>query len=234
MPPSDTEGTSITEQTYLSLREAILTGDYSPGERLTSVRLAEDLGVSRTPVRAALARLKADGIVDTSDGRAAWVRPLTVSAVEHAYEIVEALEGVLVRRLAETADESQIGALAAAIETMEQAARINDKQLWVAGDEQFHELLREFAGNPLLDSMLERVSTVIDRVRFLSLNLHPEGALISAQEHRVVFEALRVGDASLARRLHEAHLTRVCEEIGGFLRESFPAFGALPTPARNT
>lgn len=220
----------VNEIVYTNLRDAILRGEYAPGERLTSVRLAERLGVSRTPVRAALARLKADGLIDMSDGRAAWVLPLTVEAVEQAYEIAEALESVLVRKLAESASPELLDELQAAVRTMEQAATEGDKALWAEGDQQFHALLRRGGRNPLLNTMLTRVGTVIDRVRFLSLNLHPEGAVVSAAEHRAVAEAIASGDAASARQRHEAHLTRVREENVGFLRASFSVIGSLPTP----
>ncbi|WP_159623076.1 GntR family transcriptional regulator [Ruania rhizosphaerae] len=226
---AESEDTSVAERCYLRLREAILRGRYTPGERLTSVRLATDLGISRTPVRTALHRLKADGLVDMEDNRAAWVRPLTVDAVEQAYEIAMALEGMLVRKLAAHVSPEQGDALDRAIARMEDAAQTGDQQEWVAGDEEFHHLLRTLGGNPLLDSMLERVETVIHRVRFLSLNIRPEGAIISAREHRAMHEALVAGDGDGARSVHEAHLERVRAENIAFLNASF-GFMNVPTP----
>lgn len=220
--------TPIAERTYRELREAVLRGRYLPGERLTSVRLAEDFGVSRTPVRAALMRLKADGLVDFTDGRAAWIPPLTVEAVEEAYEIYGALEAILVTKLARAATKEQLRDLRATVVTMERAAKTGDKQRWAEGDQQFHDLLHDYVGSDLVKSMLARVSTVVDRVRFLSLNLHPESASTSAKEHRAVFNAIREHDGDRAKQLHEAHFSRVREQNVEFLRESFTAFGSLP------
>ncbi|WP_170163260.1 GntR family transcriptional regulator [Bogoriella caseilytica] len=222
----------MAEQCYARLRDAILQGAYSPGERLTSVRLASDLGVSRTPIRAALQRLKADGLVDSDDNRAAWVRPLTVDEVEQAYEIAGALEGMLVKRLAAQISDADLRALDEAITQMESAATSGDQHAWVKGDETFHHLLSAQAGNPLLNSMLQRVETVINRVRFLSLNIRPEGAALSAQEHRRVYEALAAHDGQRARIAHENHLDRVRDENVAFLKASFGSFPTLPTPSR--
>jgi len=218
----------VTEQTYQRIRTGILDGTYPPGVRLTSVRLADDLGVSRTPVRAALTRLKSDGLVESSDNKAAWVPALTVDAVEEAYEIAGSLEPLLVRKLAQRIDPADLQALEAAVTEMERSAGPADRERWVDADERFHHLVREAAGRQLVASMLARVDTVIDRVRFLSLNLRPEGAKVSAAEHRAVVDALRVGDPQLAQQRHEAHLARVREENIEFLKQTF-VFGALPT-----
>ncbi|MEU6646313.1 GntR family transcriptional regulator [Saccharomonospora sp. NPDC046836] len=220
----------MSEQVYNQLRHAVLHGEYHPGERLTSVRLARDLGVSRTPVRAALARLKTDGLVDYEDGRAAWIPPLTVSAVEEAYEIAGALEPLLIRKIARSITPEHLRLIEEAVVTMERAAEHRDDDLWVAGDQKFHRLLHELAGRELISSMLDRVGTVIDRVRFLSLNVLPEGAAISAAEHRAVFEAMSAGDPQLAQQRHEAHLDRVREKTVSFLQTSFRV-GALPSPS---
>lgn len=231
MPQSDSS--PIAEQCYARLRDAILQGAYGPGERLTSVRLANDLGVSRTPIRAALQRLKADGLIDSDDNRAAWVRPLTVDEVEQAYEIAGALEGMLVKRLAAHLTDADLHALDEAITRMEAAADSGDQHAWVEGDETFHHLLSAQAGNPLLNSMLQRVETVINRVRYLSLNIRPEGAALSAQEHRRVYEALADRDGKRARSAHENHLDRVRAENVAFLKASFGSFPPLPTPSRH-
>jgi GntR family transcriptional regulator, rspAB operon transcriptional repressor len=226
---SEVESTeaSVASKAYEQLRDAILQGHYSPGERLTTVRLAEDLGVSRTPVRAALARLKDDGLVDSPDNRAAWVRPLTIDQVEEAYEIATALEGILVRRVATRATEEHLAELDEAVRAMEREAESGDRMGWAEGDERFHTLLRQIGDYSTLTFMLDRVDLVIGRVRFLALAIHPESARISAREHREVLDQLAAHDGDAARALHEKHLARVSSEISRFLRESFVPIGAV-------
>lgn len=224
---------SVTEQAYQTVRAAILRGRYAPGERLTSVRLANELNVSRTPIRAALARLKSEGLVDSTDGHAAWIPPLTVEVVEEAYEIAEALESMLVARVAAVAPEEGIDQLRASVTAMEHAAEEGDQAAWAEADERFHHLIQQWAGRALAASMLERVGTVIDRIRFLSLNLHPEGASLSAREHREVLAAIESRDAEAARERHTAHLRRVRGENVTFLRQSFP-LGSPPVAVATT
>lgn len=225
---SSGESASVAEQTYVRLRAAVLQGTYPPGERLTSVRLAHELGVSRTPIRAALARLRNEGLVEYTEGQAAWVPPLTVSAVEEAYEIAEALESMLMGHLALLHDTETLRELEAVIHDMDRAAEANDHHAWAEADERFHTLVHSRSGRDLVASMLERVGTIIDRVRFLWLNLNPGGALESTQDHRAAVEAVAAGDGQLARERHAAHLRRIREQNVSFLRQSFPAMTGPP------
>lgn len=218
---------SVAEFVYKTLRDAVQSGKYSPGERLTSVRIADELGVSRTPVRAALAQLKAEGLVDAASGRAAQIPTLTVQAVEEAYEITAALESMLLERVARTATTDQLAELDAAVSAMEEAAETGDQGEWASADEKFHGKVRDLAGRDLAVSMLQRVDAVINRVRFLTLNLNPQAPKVSAREHRQVVDAMVARDPEAAQRLHEQHLRRVRTETVHFLTQSFP-LGASP------
>ncbi|TDE15878.1 GntR family transcriptional regulator [Jiangella asiatica] len=219
--PRNTERVPAPERVYRELRRAILEGAIAPGERLTTMSLAERLGVSRTPIRAALVRLQADGLVDSEGGRSARVRPLTVDEVEQAYDVAMGLEGVAVYRLAQHADDTQKDDLLRVVSRMETAAERGDRGAWVEADEQFHQLLAELTGNPLLRQVMERVETIIGRLRFMSLHIYPQGAATSAHEHRAVVDAIRDGEPERARQQHHDHWERVRQANVGFLREGF-------------
>jgi GntR family transcriptional regulator, rspAB operon transcriptional repressor len=219
------ENVSVAEFVYASLRRSIQQGRYSPGARLTTMRLADELGVSRTPVRAALTRLMTEGLVVAADGRGARIPDLTAQSVQEAYEIAGALESMLVAQVAKAASDAQLATLAAVVDRMEAAAEAGDQAGWAEADEQFHELVRRYSDREVAVSMLTRVDAVIDRIRYLSLNLRPQGAEVSTREHRDVVEAILARDPDRARGLHEAHLRRVREETVSFLAHSFPAFG---------
>lgn len=226
---------SAPERVYRELRQAILEGAIPSGERLTTLALAEKLGVSRTPIRAALVRLEADGLIDTEGGRSARVRPLTVDEVEHAYDVGMALEGVSVLRLAERSDGEQREALLETVKAMEEAAAGSDRNAWVEADERFHELLAELSENHLLWQTMQRVENVIGRLRFLSLRLNPDSALTSAREHRAVVDAVCAGDGDRAREHHHAHWERVRQANVSILREGFLGTGSylIATPPRH-
>lgn len=218
---------SAPERAYRELRQAILEGAIPPGERLTTLALAEKLGVSRTPIRAALVRLEAEGLIDTEGGRSARVRPLTVDDVEHAYDVGMALEGVSVLRLAERSDTEQCRALKETVEAMAAAAAASDRRSWVEADKRFHELLAELSENHLLWQTMQRVENVIGRLRYLSLQFDPNSALTSAQEHGAVVSALCAGDGNRARELHHGHWNRVRKANVGILREGFLGTGSF-------
>src|SRR5450756_1375953 len=110
---------------------------------------------------------------------------MNTSEVEHAYDVAAGLEGMLVYRLAAQGTEEQFEEISDAVVQMEQAATSGNNHAWVVGDMRFHRLLAEYGNNPLLSLMLERVDTIIGRLRFLSLHVIPQGAQMSAHEHRI-------------------------------------------------
>jgi DNA-binding GntR family transcriptional regulator len=215
------ESLSALERTYDSLRQLILEGEFGPAERLTGARLSKLLGVSRTPVRAALVRLEAEGLVESTGGQSARVRTMTTSEVSHAYDVAAGLEGMLVYRLAADGTPEQFQEISDAVAEMERAVASGDKHSWVAGDMRFHLLIAEYGNNPLISLMMERVDTIIGRLRFLSLHVIPEGAQRSAHDHRAVSDAMSGRDGERARQLHQAHWERVREANTSFLQEGF-------------
>lgn len=224
---------SAPERVYRALRQAILEGEVGPGERLTSLVIAEQLGVSRTPVRTALVRLEAEGLVNREGGQSARVRALTADEVEEAYDVAMGLEGMLVYRLAQAATDEQLAELAAVVGLMESAADVGDKRAWVGADERFHGLLVELSDNSLVSVMMDRVETVIGRVRFLSLHANPHGAEESARDHRAVVEAVQRRDPEGARNRHHVHWERVRAANIQFLRETFSGrAGFMLSPRR--
>lgn len=227
------ESVAAPERVYRALRKAILEGDLGPRERLTSLSVGEQLGVSRTPVRAALARLEAEGLVDREGGQSARVRPLTADEVEEAYDVAMGIEGMLVYRLAQRGTEEQLDELATTVGRMEAAAQAGDKRAWVDADERFHALLVLLGSNSLAGTMMDRVEIVVGRVRFLSLHAHPEGAAESARDHRAVVEAIRSREPEDARHRHQLHWERVRAANITFLRETLSGRGGyVLTPRR--
>lgn len=215
------------ERVYRVLRESILTNQLSSGERLSSLAIAEQLGASRTPVRAALIRLQADGLVEITGGQSARVKALTTDEVEAAYDVAMALEGMLVHRLAQRVADTGLEDLAEVVARMEGAAAVGDKQAWVQADQRFHALLVELSDNSLVGQMMDRVETVIGRLRFMALHVNSQSATESADDHRAVVELLRQRDAEAARSRHHTHWERVRATNVEFLRGSFGGTAAF-------
>ncbi len=223
MPTGDSEpdgkGRSVSDRAYHSLRQLILRGEFAPGEHLSGQRLSQMLGISRTPVRTALVRLEAEGLIETEAGQSMRVRLITASEVEQAFDVAGGLESVLVYRLAESATPDELRDITGAVEDMERAAGDGDSLAWVEADERFHRLLTVYGRNPLLTQMLQRVETIIGQLRYFVLHTGPESMKVSAHEHADVADAVAQHDGERSRQLHQAHYARLREINAHFLRE---------------
>ncbi|MFD0684949.1 GntR family transcriptional regulator [Actinomadura fibrosa] len=193
---------------YRRLRELIVAGEYSPGERLTEMTVSESLAVSRTPVREALRRLEGDGLVQGA-GRGVVVHALTSDYLEHAYAVRSALEA-LTAELA--ASRHRAGRVApAALADLERDARLLE-DVTAAGNldrairlnRRFHRGIAKMAGNPIALESLDRLWDQIIVSTRDSL-VPPERPDAVADEHRRLLQAIAEGDGPLAGRIAGEH-----------------------------
>lgn len=183
------------------LRDQIVDGARAPGSRLVERDLADELGVSRVPVREALRALVAEGLVTPRPRTWAVVRTFTDDDVDHLLEVRSALEAMAARRAAERRDPAGVAALAAALAREEDAAAREDATAARRAAADFHEALLAAAGNSVLD---ELAAVTASRARWL-LARHEDLAEM-AHEHRLLLDAVRAGDTDAAQRLVHAHL----------------------------
>ncbi|MFG1941375.1 GntR family transcriptional regulator [Nonomuraea sp. NPDC048826] len=175
----------LRDNAYRAIRDAIVDGTLAPGERLNDADLVEWLGVSRTPVREALARLEQAGLVQTKPGRYTIVSPVDVRAVRNAQSVTAAMHELAVR-------EALPGLPAAALDEMREAnarfadaLRREDVPGAIAADDDFHGVLVTACGNDALRDVLERYTPVLrrlERLRFSSLS----GRESVAQHERII------------------------------------------------
>ena len=159
----------LRDMVFDVLMNAIMQGQLSPGERLLEVQLADEMGVSRTPVREAIRRLELEGFVVMVPRKGAYVAGLSIDDVESVYEIRTALETLAVRLAAqrmEAADYEQLDELAG---KMQQTWQEDDVDNWVNLDARFHELLYTFSRNERLISMMSNIMEQLSRYRIISL-----------------------------------------------------------------
>ncbi len=202
---------SLVEKAYVILREDIIRGDLGAGYPLLEQEIADRLEMSRTPVRVAIERLKHDGLVELIKRKGMLVKPLTITDVKQAYEVAEGLEGMLVKLVTLQASAEELEELRSCAQAMVTSAEVGDVQQWIISDQHFHRQLLAFARNPLMETSLSRIMTVIERVRFFHMNT---GTIqMSSAEHLAMVEAMVKHDAEQARQLHQAHWQRVREEI---------------------
>jgi DNA-binding GntR family transcriptional regulator len=190
------------------LRTDIVLGTLKPLEPIREAEVAERLGVSRTPVREALLRLAALGLVDIFPQSGTRVAPVRLEKVRAAQLIREAVEVEVVRRACRSANQSDFSALAHLIEDQVIAAKRNDLRRLFELDEEFHRAIYQAAGFASAADELEDIKVHLNRLRFLSVNW-PRGAEHITREHREILEALQRRDEGSAAAAMTAHLRAV-------------------------
>ncbi|MEM9853691.1 MAG: GntR family transcriptional regulator [Pseudomonadota bacterium] len=196
---------SATLKAAEALRELIFKGILPPGSDHLEAELADRLGLSRTPVREALARLEAQGLVSIRPRRGARVIGLSARDMDDVYEILTALEATAAARAAALRPaDAALSPMERAIEEMDRALEIGDLDVWAAADEAFHSALVTLSGNGRLIEAAAIYADQVRRARMITLRLRPPPHR-SNEDHRAVLAAIRAGDSDLAHRLHAGH-----------------------------
>lgn len=198
---------SQTTQLYERLREAILTLDLAPGQSLTERGLEQRFAASRTPVRAALTRLEAEGLA-RRDGRGWIVAPIDLEEIGLVAELREALETAGVRLAVGRATDAQLAGIRALLD----APGSDDERtvLRVGGD--FHEELAALSGNRLLAEGVHSAVVRLARTRWLEVRT-PEAREQAAAEHRAILDAVTAGDGPRAAELVGRHIRGTNERL---------------------
>jgi DNA-binding GntR family transcriptional regulator len=209
-PPSAETGRfqvqSVADQVYEVLRERIASGEIERGSRLHQEDLAKEFGVSRTPVREALRRLAAEGLVDLFANRGARVATATNEQLRSSYETRLVVEPGAARMAAERGLEGPMELMRAAIAEEERAGRSPAKHF--KANRAFHLALVKATGNPQLVQFMEhvwigRIGATLDEERIDS-----DGLIADHDAHRSIADAIEAGDGERAEELARGHLLR--------------------------
>ncbi|MFC5952296.1 GntR family transcriptional regulator [Pseudonocardia lutea] len=189
------------------LRNAILTMQFAPGQRLIERELIDMTGVSRTTIREALRELAAEGLVKTIPQRGAVVVALSVEEAEELYDLREVLEGHLVRRFVQRAEDGDVVRLRRALTRLEDLVEEGgDTAAVLAEKDRLYEVLLEGAGNSALRASLSQLHARVSLLRASSLSSDPGRPRESVQEIRRIVEAIEERDADAAAEATVAHL----------------------------
>lgn len=186
----------LRDSVFVRIRDAIIDGTLEPGERLVDGELSAWLGVSRTPIREALARLDASGLVETKPGRYTIVSPIHPGTLADAQEVTAAMNELAVRTAVPHLTAADLTEMRSANDTFAEALRTGDVAAAVAADDAFHAIPVERAGNAAIRTVLEQYTPVlrrVERIRFASLR----GRDSVAQHARIIAFA-EAGDAEAA------------------------------------
>lgn len=187
----------LREQAYNSLKEAIVTGRMSPGQRLTEEAVADFLGVSRTPAREALGLLVKEGIVNRRDAGGYLIPVPSLAKVEEIYEVRRQLEPLAARLAATRVTPSELQKLRAAIDVEKDKIDAPDTGAFLAANRHFRNLLYAASGN---EQLVDCIDCYADHLQFVgSLTLMDPGIRkIAINCHERLYEALTRNDAGAA------------------------------------
>lgn len=203
----------MADQVYAVLRERISSGAIERGSRLHQEDLASELGVSRTPVREALGKLAAEGLVDLFANRGARVATTSPEQLRSSYETRLVVEPGAARLAAERRLAEPLARMRAAIHAEEDAGRSTAK-LFQANRE-FHLALVEGAGIDELVSFMEHVWIGRIGAALYAVDLDPEGLRADGAAHVSIADAIERGDGEDADRLTRGHLERAMKLLFG-------------------
>jgi DNA-binding GntR family transcriptional regulator len=208
----DSLSASLEEKVFLTLEEEILAGELKKGEALAEIALSKRLGVSRTPIRGALHRLKEDGLVEIAPNKGAVVLGIDKNDLIDIYKVRNRLEGLASASAAKSISKEALDKLRESVELSEFYINRGDTEKVKELDTAFHLLIYKASGNRQLESILTELHRKIKTYRKLSLSVSGRVEK-SIAEHREILEAIEKGEAELADKLTSLHIERALENL---------------------
>ena len=197
----------LREAVCETLRDAIRKGILEPGERLMEVQLADELGISRTPVREAIRKLEQEGYVIMMPRRGTYVSDISTNDVKEIFEIRSALESLAAGLAARRIEPDELETLQNLLMEIEGYIAKNDIEKIVETDIKFHGLLYKVSRNERLVNIISNLKEQLARFRTLSMS-YPGRLQETLEEHSEMVEAIANGDVSAARDAAEHHMER--------------------------
>lgn len=200
--------TTMTVSAYGQLRHMVLSGVIAGGQLVQERRMAEQLGISRTPVREALGRLEGEGLL-RRDGRLLFSVSISVPEVMEILTVRRLLEAEATRDATRHMRSAQIDTVRAAILGMYEPDSVTDDEHW-ANDDLLHLSIARASGNNLL---LRLIGDLRQRTRMFGLRRIPGRFSVGKAEHLAILDAMAAGDAELAAQRMQSHIDKAREAI---------------------
>lgn len=195
----------LRDVVFNTLRSAIITGKLSPGERLMEIKLANELGVSRTPVREALRKLEKEGLVITTPRKGAEVAPINERDLREVLEVRKSLESLACQLAAEKITPEQVAQLREMNDSIAQAIEDKDTAAITQKDIEFHDVIYTITENRRLMDILHQLKEHILRYRLQYIKDMKNKKNI-VDEHKKIINALEAHNVKTARREIERHI----------------------------
>ncbi|MDZ7788865.1 MAG: GntR family transcriptional regulator [Halofilum sp. (in: g-proteobacteria)] len=210
-------GLSAEEEAYTHILAGIRKGRYEPGDRLKAEDIASAIGLSRMPVREALRRLSAEGLLIMRPNRGATVCTLTLADIEEIFEMRAVLEGLAVRVGTPRMNENAVDDLENLLARMERSRHRKDAA-WLAYHRQFHEYICGLSGRPRLVRQIASLHTALEPyLRIWFVNTEMPVSANAQKEHREVIDAMRAGDPWRAESVMQEHVHTTAPDLARHL-----------------
>ena len=196
---------NLHESTFQKLRSLLVEGKIAPGSKLNERELAESLNVSRTPIREAIRRLAADGLVELIANRGAIAVELSLEDVIHTFDVIADLEGFSGELAANNISAATLSELEALQYEMLASYARRDLSSYYKLNLRIHHLINQAANNPVLSRLFSQVNARIEALRFRS---NQDGVKWekAVEEHQEMLEALKARDSKRMRKIMMQHV----------------------------
>lgn len=207
LKPIKIDDSSISDKVFEQLKNAILNGELKPGERLIERKLSEKLGISRTPVREAIQKLKSQGLAVQLPRKGAVVSMVTPKEVIDVFNIREVLEGLAARLAAENANKRQVNQLNRIVEEMIKSLEQNNEDELEELHIKFHEAVYKASGNEKLYQMLINLQEYIRTYTRVGYSFHGRREEATL-EHRQIVREIESHNAGRAEYYAKKHIEK--------------------------
>ena len=197
---------------YPELKTQIMTGSIKPGTRIMEVDIAEEMGVSRTPIREAIRKLEKEGFVSIEPRKGVYAAEMSVHDMVEALEVRETLEGQAAELAAKRITDEEMEQLMECSESFNKAVSDEDSENMIKYDTLFHHLIVEASGNKVLVDLVSKLQEVVLRFRYLYFSDFRRSAQMPA-EHELIVDAIRSGDHQKAKEAATIHIDRLKELV---------------------
>lgn len=202
----------LRELVYEELRVLIMTGQIRPGTRMMEIELAENMGVSRTPVREAIRQLEKDNLVTIEPRRGAYVSDISATDMEDMLFVREPLEGIATFLAAQNMTGEELDELKAVNQQYEEAVKQGEKEELITLDTRFHNLIAEGSRNQYLISVLTNLQEQVLRFRYIYFKSGKRAEEV-INEHRLILSSLTERNKEAAKQYSVDHIVKLRESI---------------------
>lgn len=201
-----------------SIRQAIISGQFPPGMRLMELQLAEEMGVSRTPVREAIRKMELEGLVVMIPRRGAYVADISIKDINEVYEVRTALDVLSAGLAAERIDKSEIQEMRELLAEEAALVEARDYPKIIDNDTAFHDVIYRASGNTRCMNIISNLREQITAIRGRSMP-YPGRVEIMLKEHRAIFDAIAAGKVEKAQEAVQTHMENAEQTLLKVIKE---------------